>query len=238
VTELERELRELGGAIDFPSAPDLARAVRLRLAERRPWWRKRRQALAVALAVLAVAAAAVMAVPSARTAILRFFHIGAVTVERVETLPQANERPLTAGLGRPLRPEAAARRAGFRMWLPPLRKPPERIYVRDGLQSAILDVPDAGPVLLTEIRGRQFGFAKKLVQPRTRMEEVTVNGFFGLWIEGAAHVIIFEGRSGRIQEVATRLAGNVLVWEQNGLTLRIEGELTKAQALKLGRSLR
>lgn len=238
MTELELQLRDLGGTLDFPSTPDLAQVVRRRLAERRrPWWRavSRRQALAIALAVLAVSAAAVMAVPSARTAVLRFFHIGAVTVERVETLPQAKERPLTAGLGRPLPPDVAARRAGFRMLLPPLEGSLQRVYFRDGLQAALLE----GPVLLVEVQGRdQFDFAKKLAGQGTRLDEVTVNGAFGLWIEGARHVVIFRDRTGRIQELQTRMAGNVLVWTRGGLTLRLEGELTKQQALELARSIK
>jgi hypothetical protein len=242
MTELELQLRELGAGLDFPATPDLARSVRARLAERRSWWRgpSRRRALAVALAILVVAAAAVMAVPSARTAILRFFHIGAVTVERVETLPPARERPLTTGLGRPLPPEVAARRAGFTMLLPPLDEPPERVYVRAGvLQATLLDVPDVGTVLLTEMRGgNQMGLAKKIVDRQTNVTSVSVNGSFGIWITGAPHVFLFEDQTGRVQEVTTRLAGNVLVWEQDGLTLRLEGELTKARALELARSIR
>jgi hypothetical protein len=188
--------------------------------------------------VLAVSAAAVMAVPSARTAILRFFHIGAVTVERVETLPPARERPLTAGLGRPATLAEAARIAGFRMLLPPLEEPPRRVYVRSGVQSALLDDPDAGSVLLTEIRGRgQLDWAKKFSTPRTRIEQVTVGGAFGMWLQGAPHVVTFTDRSGRVQQFTTRLAGNVLVWTRGDLTLRLEGKLTKRRALELARSI-
>jgi hypothetical protein len=242
MADLELRLRELGESVAYPPTPDLARAVRLRLAEsRQPWWRRasRRQALAIALAVLAVSAAAVMAVPSARTAILRFFHVGAVTVERVETLPPARERPLTAGLGRAVSLTEGARTAGFPMLLPPLEQPVERVYVRPGIQSALLDVPDAGSVLLTEIQGsRQLDLAKKFSSPATNVDAVTVNGAFGLWIQGAPHVVTFEDRSGRIQQFTTRLAGNVLVWTRGDLTLRLEGELTRARALELARSIR
>jgi hypothetical protein len=242
MTELELQLRELGGSLAYPPTPDLARAVGVRLAERpRPWWRasSRRQAFAIALAVLAVSAAAVMAVPSARTAILRFLHIGAVTVERVETLPPARERPLTTGLGRRVSLDDGARSAGFRMLLPPLDDPVERVYVRDRVQSALLEVPGAGAVLLTEIPGsRQFDYAKKLSAPATRLDEVSVNGAFGIWIEGAPHVVMFEDRSGRTRQFTTRLAGNVLIWTRGDLTLRLEGELTKRRALELARSVR
>jgi hypothetical protein len=242
MTDLERELSELGALVALPGAPDLTAGVAARIAEGPPRRRlpllTRRQLLAVALAVLVVAAAAVMAVPSARTAILRFFHVGSVTVERVQTLPEAEERPLVAGLGRPVSPDVATRRAGFRMRFPPLDDAVERIYVRDGLQAAILDVRGAGPVLLTEIRGNQFGLTKKLAGQGTRLEEVFVNGDFGLWIEGAPHVLLFQDRFGRIQDLRTRLAGDVLIWTHGGLTYRLEGPLTKAEALELARSIR
>jgi hypothetical protein len=240
MSELELDLRELGGSVAYPATPDLAGQVRRRLAERRPWWRavSRRQALAIALAVVAVSAAAVMAVPSARTAVLRFFHIGSVTVERVETLPPARERLVTTGLGRRVSIAEGVRLAGFRMLLPPLDEPVERVYARSGVQSALLDVPGAGPVLLTEISGRrQLDFAKKFSGGATRVDPVTVNGAFGLWLEGAPHVVAFEDRSGRFQQFTTRLAGNVLVWTRGDLTLRLEGKLTKARALELARSI-
>jgi hypothetical protein len=240
MTDLELQLRDLGGELVYPPTPDLARSVRERLVERRPWWRarSRRQALAIGLAVLAVSAAAVMAVPSARTAILRFFRIGSVTIERVETLPPARQRPLTAGLGREVSLDEGARLTGFRILLPPLDEPVEDVYVRSRVQSALLDVPDAGPVLLTEIRGRhQFDFAKKFSGSATRVDPVSVNGAFGIWLQGAPHVVTFQDRSGRIQQFTTRLAGNVLVWTRGDLTFRLEGKLTKQRALELAGSI-
>jgi hypothetical protein len=63
-----------------------------------------------------------------------------------------------------------------------------------------------------------------------------VNGAFGLWLVGGPHVLRYEQR-GRFAEIETRLAGNTLLWLAGGRTLRIEGELTRAQALRLARSL-
>src|SRR6266496_4044135 len=108
MTELERALLALGGELDFPPEPDLLPAVRARLARRRFGFRP---ALAFAVAVLLVAFGIAMAVPDARSAILRFFHIGSVTVERVETLPPAQQRPLASGLGPALTRQAAEERA-------------------------------------------------------------------------------------------------------------------------------
>ena len=87
--ELELALADLGRHVQFPSTPDLAPRVRERLAERpesRPGLTRRR-GLALAFALLAVAVAAVLAVPQTRAAILEFFHLRGVTIERVGELP-------------------------------------------------------------------------------------------------------------------------------------------------------
>ena len=81
MTELERALVALGRELDFPPTPDLAAGVRERLGRRRRW----RPALVV-LAVAAVAIGIAFAVPPARSAILRFLHLGTATIVRVETL--------------------------------------------------------------------------------------------------------------------------------------------------------
>src|ERR671935_168238 len=95
MAELERELRALAGALDLPEAPDLAGAVRARLAAplRRGVWRP----LAVALAVAVVAVGIAFAVPPARSAILRFLGLESVTVIRVEKLPPASSGSAVEG---------------------------------------------------------------------------------------------------------------------------------------------
>src|SRR5262249_40083437 len=73
MTELELQLAALGHELELPREPDLAPAVLERLEGRRPFpWRP----VALAFAVVAVAVGAAFAVPQARTAILRFFHLG------------------------------------------------------------------------------------------------------------------------------------------------------------------
>ena len=88
--ELERSLRTL--QVEWPATPDVA--SRLELAPRRS-----RRWIAVAAVAVALAIGAAFAVPQSRSAILRFFHLGGVSVERVETLPPAEQRPLAAALG-------------------------------------------------------------------------------------------------------------------------------------------
>ena len=57
-----------------------------------------------------------------------------------------------------------------------------------------------------------------------------MDGQPGIWVEGEHVVSELFG--------LPRLSGNVLLWEQDGLTLRLEGRLTKEQALELARSVR
>ena len=97
MTELERTLRELGRELKYPPTPDLAPAVRRRLAARpaRRWTWPR--AAAIAFAMLVAGAAAVLAVPPARSAVLDWLGIGGVSIERVSTLPRARATGLDLG---------------------------------------------------------------------------------------------------------------------------------------------
>jgi hypothetical protein len=220
MTELERALVSLGRDLDVPSAPNLAPRVRTRVERRH----RMRRGLVLAFAVVVAAIAVAMAVPSARTAILRFFHIGAVTVEQVNTLPKARHESLTAGLGEPLVREDAEQAAGFHAQLGGLQ-PPARWWAREGLIATIL--PRRPPVLLVELSGDQVGITKKYLTGG--VHPATVRGQFALWITGP-HVLRYLGRNRLVQ--VTRFSGNALVWARDGVTYRLEGEPTLAAAVR------
>jgi hypothetical protein len=226
MTELERALVLLGHELEVPVIPGtIARTVRERIARRR----RVRRGLVLALAVGVAALAVAFAVPSARTAILRFFHIGAVTVERVHTLPHATRMMLTSGLGEPLVREDAEMEAGFSAQLGRL-KAPATWWAREGLLATIL--PRQPRVLLVEVRGQQSWLAKKVA---TDLQPVVVNGSFGYWIPGP-HVLMYEPRPTQVEEVA-RYSGSALLWERNGITYRLQGEPTRAAALAEARKI-
>ena len=125
MSSLEQRLHELGGELAFPSEPELAPAVLAHI-RRKPFpWRR----AALAFAVAAVALGAALAVPQARSALQRWFHVGGATVVRVETLPPAVERSQAGGLGRPVTVAEAERRLGFPLELPPLHGSQPRAYV-------------------------------------------------------------------------------------------------------------
>lgn len=232
MNELEQRLVALGRELELPAVPDAASIVLGRLEGRRPFpWR----AVAIAFAIAAMAAGAAFAVPQARSAILRFFHLGGASVVRVETLPPAVERSEAGGLGKPLTRAEAERRVGFTLVLPPVPGDgPKRVYVLGSSLASVLLHADGKPVVLSEFRS-QRGLLRKLVSDHSGVDPVRVAGAPGLWVHGPPHVLTYFDRDRGFQERPIRIHGNVLLWTHGPLTLRLEGRLTRAQALELAR---
>jgi hypothetical protein len=234
MSTLEQRLHELGRELAFPPEPDLAPRVLARTRGRPFPWR----ATALAFAVLAVAVATAFAVPPARSAILRFLHLGGATVELVDTLPPAAERARAGGLGRPLPPAEAERRVGFDLLLPPLDPDPERAYVIGDSVATVVLRSYGKTVLLSEFDSHGEDALKKLAVDKTVIEPTRVNGAPGLWLEGGPHALTWIDRETGYHERPVLVRGNVLLWLHGGLTLRLEGRLSKAQALEIARSIR
>jgi hypothetical protein len=93
-------------------------------------------------------------------------------------------------------------------------------------------------LVLTQLRGGVWdGFIKKAASNRTRIEQVTVDGERGLFISGDEHFVMFLGPDSMITDEPTFLAGTVLLWNRGELLLRLEGDMTRAEALELARSV-
>ena len=219
--ELDVALRELGRHVEFPPTPDLASAVRGRLARPRPW-----RLIAIALAVLVVAIGAVLAVPPARTAILDWLGLRGVSIVRVDELPPT---PVAErlDLGRQVTLEKLPG------WVLVPDDEPDGVYIGHGRVSLLWGTPDRVRLLLTEFQGEAF--IEKLIEPDAPVERVTVDGEPGAWLEDP-HVVIFKDLRGRIQESTPRLAGKTLLWQDGEVTLRLEGNLSKEEALRIART--
>jgi len=229
MAELETALRALGRDVAFPPTPDMASAVRARL-ERPRFWRR---PVAIAVAVVVVAAiAAAFAVPQSRSAILDWLGLRNVSVVRVDKLPvvPANGR---LDLGRRVTLEEARRRAS---WLRVPDSEPDSVWVNESLPggkvSLLWGTPSNVRLLLTEFTGRTY--IEKIIQGGTQVERVEI-GDAGAWFQGA-HAVVFQDRDGRFRESHARLAGNTLVWQLGSVTLRLEGALTKDEALRIART--
>ena len=230
MTELELELRALGAEIAVPATPDLAAGVGRRIRRRRT---AGRVLLAVAIAVAAIGIA--LAVPPARSAILRFFHLQGVTVERVDTLPAGRARRIGHALGASMPLAAAERRLGFRFRLPPGATPADA-RVLDSLGTVVLE-HDGSTLLLSEFRGDVFDLLKKVAGPSTTVAEVDVAGGPGIWVEGATH-FLYLGRNGAVSDVPIAVHGNVLLWQRGGLIYRLQGRTDERDAIRIAESVR
>jgi hypothetical protein len=243
MTELERALVAVGRELDVPDAPDVVPAVLERIGPRRRFRgfaMRRRVALAVALALLA-AIAATLAVPPARSALLRILQIGGERIEIVESLPEVPAQPdLELVLGERVTLQEARDRTGLDVR--ELEEPPDRVYVGDRDTVWFLYGTPQEPRLLvaqTSHLDVDQGIAiKKLAEAGTTIEDVDVDGNPGLFMSGDPHlVLLFDEFGDPVWETA-RLARDVLVWVEDGVTYRLEGELTRDEALELARSLR
>jgi len=232
MSELERTLVELGRGLDWPETPDVAAAVRARLGE--PEARRfRTRPLVVALVVLAVAIGAALLVPQARTSILRFFHLGGVTVERVDRLPRT--RPLgRLELGAPVSLAEAGRRLGEPVLLPDGDRP-DAVYFDGALSERggvnLLYGSASHPrLLVSEFPSDGFDILKKVAKIGTEVSRVSVRGNPGLWVAGP-HSVQFG-------LLPRRLAGGTLIWLDGNLTMRLESGLSKRDSLALARTFR
>jgi hypothetical protein len=58
-------------------------------------------------------------------------------------------------------------------------------------------------------------------------------------MEGQPHQVFYTSNGGASFVLDTlRLAGNTLIWEQNGLVMRLEAQVDKATALRIAASFR
>ena len=246
MNELERRLHGLRDDVAFPATPDLARAVRVVIepARQPPRVGRLRRVLVPALAVLVLALAGALAVPSARTAILELFRLGGVSIQRVDALPPV--RPgLELELGAKVDLEDARDRAGFsvRRPSPEVFGEPDAVFfspdIPGGRVSLLYGTERDVRLLVTEFRGTTTsGLITKLAGAGTRIEGVTIGESRGLWLEGRPHAVLFRDARGDIREDRYRLAANVLIWAERGVTYRLEGRFSRDEALSIASSMR
>ena len=252
--EIEEQLSRLGAELEWPATPNLAPAVRLRIATRRPRF-DRRWAMAAAAAIVVVAALA--AYPPSRDAIAGWINLHTFirTVPHLATPTPLPPGPLGQRLGLGQQSTLPQARAALQwpLLVPASLGEPDEVYVQPPLDSpsggevtlvyaARPGLPVAGEtgvgILITEARGGvNSDFFGKMIGPGTTIEPVTVAGNSGYWIAGAPHMFGFVDSSGSLRFETLRLATNTLLLDVGGTVIRIEGNLTRAQALQIAASL-
>ena len=245
-------LKTVATQVEYPPTPQLAGRVRARLQEtpepHRVPLRSRRYAFAVAIVgALAVVFAATMALsPRAREAVADFIGVGGVRIGFDEPSPSLS--PVDElDLGPEVTLEEAEVFVDFDVKTPRLADLPEpEIHLTtpppSGMVSllyrdAYKDADDPG-LLVTQFEARlEEGFLKKLsFDEGARVEYLMVRGSPGYWVTGT-HFFAYFDETGDIREETLRLAENVLLWEEDGITYRVEGGFDRAEALKVADSM-
>jgi hypothetical protein len=246
VPDLERELTELSAAIDWPPTPRLQVVPPVRRKAALPRW-----ALAVA-AALVIAAGALIYAPT-RDAIANFLNLHTV-VHQVPGLPTPSPRAgQSLGLGTPTTLTDAQGRLTWRITMPQALGQPDAVYLAlppvgpSGGEVTLVYATSPGikpsgqtgvSLLVTEARGTiNEQFFGKTVGPDATIEAVEINGHKGWWISGQPHIFVFTDANGNPYFDTLRLATNTLLLDDNGTVIRIEGDMTKAQALQIASSL-
>lgn len=248
---LETALADLGAFV-IPPTPQLAAAVAVAIRSepaRRSWsfGRPLRRGLGLGLAAALLVAGLAAAIG---------FALGGLRITFGDPSPGTaipddvvDER----AFGDPVALDDVTSRLGFEPVAPTLVElgAPDHAYVAEppsGGSLALIwgDQPgfaadlDSGiGVVLTEFRA-DIGpeTFEKMLRSGVELESVNVNGEPGYWIEGGEHFFFYRDADGEVVDDTLRLVGTALVWEQDGLTLRIEGAPNLAAALRIAESLR
>jgi hypothetical protein len=248
--ELEATLRDIGTRLDYPAPTAMASAVRARLrTPRRSGWRLvfAPAALTVALLLLVVGALASDLPANA----VDFLRVRGIDIFPVPSVPATLPAPKIAFSGDRMTLAEARSRVRFAVQVPAELGAPDDVYVetvgatdrltlvyrqRPGIPlsatagvSAI--VVELGGTIDAQLVGKGAG-------PDTPIEPVNVGAARGYWLEGAPHLFFYRDPSGNAVQETLRLAGNTLVWEQGNVTMRLEAQVTKEQALRIAATFR
>ena len=200
-----------------------------------------------------------MLFPEARNAIADRLGLQGVLIRWVDEVPTPQPSQVGAPLllGRPVTLDEAQAAVDFPVRIPTAAgfDAPHEIYLLDQDEGAMVSfVYPAAPglpasdetgvgALLTQFRGEaDRGLIEKGLPDdgaqETHLEAVTVGGEPGFWISGAPHGFFFVCYDvGECRQERYRLAGNVLLWEQDGVTLRLESALSLEDALAIAESV-
>jgi hypothetical protein len=255
-------LRALGPELVVPPAPTLAEDVRRRIAAapapaRTPWWRpslapralRRALILAVALALVLAALAGAGRLGLPGITIVQAPPRSSATLPPTPSPAPSDAAPgAGSGLGRATTAEEA--RSSLGRALPTLPEPfgtPDAIYLDEAHPGVVSQVWGAAPgrpladgqgvsLILTSLRATtDIDFIKKLADGGSKIDFTHVRGKDAFWIEGAHDVFVLAADGTTVIDM--RVAGNVLLWSDGGLTYRLEGRMDRATATALAESM-
>lgn len=239
---MEAELTALARATTYPETPDLAAGFCSRLQEQReahtlaPTWRL---AVVATIAAVVVLAAVIATVSPARDAAadlvsrINIFRVDENAIEDITRDIAGEEVSLAeaeARLGRPIAlpnhpsgVQDSVARIVYRDF------PPHELRI----VALLFEPPEGEPFVLFATNG----FAGKGLAPGATAELIDeLKGAY--WLEGLRVVHLYAEDGLFVDESQRATEANTLIWVQDGYVYRIEGELDRAEAIAIARSVR
>ena len=258
---ISRLLEELSSEIQFPETPPLASLVRRRIETgplpvgridlprtRPPLWRP--VLVTASVVVLALAFTLSFSV-TARRAVADLLGIVGIHIT-FDDDPEVSPAPGNElHLGDHIGLLEASARAGFDVAQPTSQAIGRRlgaVYYEEtigagGMVSLVYPhyattLTDVD-LLITQFEASvDEAFFKKIGVAGGSVASVQIGSEPGYWVSGEPHLFYYVEPGGDLREETVRLAGNVLLWEEDGITYRVEGARSLQKALRIAESLR
>jgi hypothetical protein len=213
--------------------------------------RRRRNVVLVAVACLGLAACTV--IPPIREAVVALFRVNGILVRQgpatsppsttsatspasTGSSPSPSVDPVYAGLGEPITVAQAEAGSHGRLLLPSALGRPDVVFRRGSLVT--LGYGAAHPRwLVMEVVEPSTVLLEKIALTGSRVRRLTVNGGPGVWIEGPQE-LVYVGPDREPRFESPRLSANTLIWEQHGVSVRIETPQGLKAALGVAASMR
>lgn len=242
---LQLQLVELGEHVDWPTGIDLAPAVLERIRVRpvrrtRPW---------LAPVLVAVAIAVSLLTPPGKVAVAWLLRVAGIGVEFSEVTTPVTA-PATLIVGDAATLTEAQEAVDFPLLVPSVLPAPDAVQLASwgggrqvvlawGASDRIPEVLETGTGLLFfQFRASvDEQLLTKHATESTTVDVVEVRGSRGYFLTGAPHIVMFKDPDRTIFEDPVRLAANVLIWEEDGITYRIESSLGLADTVAVAESL-
>jgi hypothetical protein len=247
---LGRALAATAREIEWPAMPDVSGRVAetLRDQQRVPSLARPRLSLPRRNRTVLLVVVGVVLLSLAAVAAKVVIDLGALTIDTIPGLPTALPSAVASGptLGHPATLPDAEREAGFTARVPDALGSPDAVWVDetpDGTRIVLgwkprvtlppIDDLPWGAVLY-EFHGDAALASKLLFTEGNTIQQVEFDGHDAWWIAGPHELDLVTGEGTYSRY---RVAGNVLVWKNGDVVMRLETTLDRAAAIRVAQSI-
>jgi hypothetical protein len=254
--DFETQMRSIGAGMEYPPTPDIAGSVAGRI--HAPRRRLLNRTLARSLVLGLVLLASLLFIPPVRAAVLDFIQVGIVRIFRTGPTPVPQEIPSTmlpvTATPVPNLPSLiplleqmagettltdAQQTAEYPILLPTYPTglgEPDRVFIQDadGPMTILVWIdhqhPDRVKMSLHFIP--EGSWAVNKFSPQA-IQETSVNGHNAVWAVGPYPILLKNGD----MKILRMVTGHVLIWEEGGVTHRLETNSSMEEAVRIAESL-